>query len=334
MDEPKWIPPNASPVRFINEEGYVFFTSLEEARKHRNAVVIFEGDTGGQIYLTAPVKDIHCSVPELESLLKDIDGFGWGDGEMYFEIRNTGEGVAGGMGGGIVTDGVWLHPNFMTNDFATFEISKRVNNVISGKWESLLQELPATAVFAKKRNILHLAVSYRHRQCVAIALSSSRADINHQDESGMTPLHLAVENIMTPEVEDLLRQGANPNIHDSYGRTPLHLSIYTTVQLVEILLAAGADPKVRTNRGRTITHLAAESYSFEMAERIIRLGLDINQLDFTARSPLYYANYCHSLAIRNRRHVPETQAIVDLFKSHGAIDIIPEHELRGKKKKP
>ena len=48
-------------------------------------------------------------------------------------------------------------------------------------------------------------------------------DVNACDESGRTPLHLAVEDeILLPVVEELLRHGASVNLPNAHGNTPLH----------------------------------------------------------------------------------------------------------------
>lgn len=54
------------------------------------------------------------------------------------------------------------------------------------------------------------------------------ADVNRQNEAGMTSLHRAVQgDTKSPRAaaaELLLRAGANPHLPDSYGRTPLQLA--------------------------------------------------------------------------------------------------------------
>lgn len=86
----------------------------ELAKNTEDACVILEGDWGGQIYLVCPMKYVHCSEKTLLNLLKSIDSIEWGcnDGKgraICFEVIPIGQGVAGGMGGGIVVDGLWLH---------------------------------------------------------------------------------------------------------------------------------------------------------------------------------------------------------------------------------
>lgn len=61
-DEPSQIPPNVSPLRFMMAEAaavpHVRFGTLEAARQAPDAVAVMEGDYGGQIYFTCPVRNI------------------------------------------------------------------------------------------------------------------------------------------------------------------------------------------------------------------------------------------------------------------------------------
>jgi len=86
--------------------------SLQEARKYNDAHVIFEGDYGGQVYLSVPVKKIKCSQTVLDKLLKELDAIAWKDSTgtgLYFERIKKGEIISGGMGGGRAKNNLWVH---------------------------------------------------------------------------------------------------------------------------------------------------------------------------------------------------------------------------------
>jgi hypothetical protein len=106
-------------------EAYVALRSLSEAQVVQDGVVIFEGDYGGQIYLVARAASVRCSEGALRHLLSDLDGQEWDDPEgarVCFERRGVGMGVSGGMGGGIVSEAVWLHPRLEVNRAAVLEV--------------------------------------------------------------------------------------------------------------------------------------------------------------------------------------------------------------------
>jgi hypothetical protein len=94
-------------------ETYTSPETFVAAREHPGSVVIFEGDDGGTIYLTIPVSEVVCDESVLRQLLIDIDAMCWSDGSMariVYEVVPVGAAVAGGMGGGRVINGLWLHP--------------------------------------------------------------------------------------------------------------------------------------------------------------------------------------------------------------------------------
>ena len=111
------LPDGVSPLRFMMADAagveFRHCKTLSEARTISDAVAIMEGDYGGQIYFTCPVRHISCDADTLARLLTDLDALGWNDPEgagLYFEVASLAAGIAGGMGGGAVSDGVWLHP--------------------------------------------------------------------------------------------------------------------------------------------------------------------------------------------------------------------------------
>jgi hypothetical protein len=94
---------------------YRHFKTLAQARDVDGAVAVIEGDYGGQIYFTCPVRHLRCEANTLSRLLNDLDALKWNDPEgagLFFEIAAPGSCIPGGMGGGLVCDGVWVHPEF------------------------------------------------------------------------------------------------------------------------------------------------------------------------------------------------------------------------------
>jgi len=107
------------------------FTTLTAAREHTASVVIFEGDYGGTIYLTIPVNHVACDEAALKQLLLDIDSMGWSDTRgtlVAYEVVPIGAGVAGGMGGGLVVDGLWLHSRIEALD-----LREQIEQVLNGQ---------------------------------------------------------------------------------------------------------------------------------------------------------------------------------------------------------
>ncbi len=129
-DHPEQLPPDVRPVEFMMaaSEGrtYRSFPSLDAARQHPDAVMIMQADYGGQILLTCPVRAIAANQAAVDQLFVDLVNITWGRGfdlidhdaqalsdhgnDIFYEPLSPGKGVWGGMGGGAVGDGLWVHP--------------------------------------------------------------------------------------------------------------------------------------------------------------------------------------------------------------------------------
>ncbi|MFH1533850.1 MAG: hypothetical protein ABID64_02870 [Nitrospirota bacterium] len=108
---------------------YFSFKSLKNAKKHEKSYLIMEGDYGGQIYLSFPVKLIKCDEDALRKLLKKFDQQCWDDMEgtgMYFEQMEKGQRISGGMGGGIADNELWVHKELE-------HMKDEINGILRGK---------------------------------------------------------------------------------------------------------------------------------------------------------------------------------------------------------
>jgi hypothetical protein len=97
---------------------YLPLRSLEDARALPDGFVVLQGDDGGQIYVVCRASQVSCSMEALETLLRDLDEIAWpgNDPDMrrvFYERLPEGAGVAGGMGGGLVTNEPWVHKMFV-----------------------------------------------------------------------------------------------------------------------------------------------------------------------------------------------------------------------------
>ena len=90
-------------------------------------------------------------------------------------------------------------------------------------------------------------------------LIKAGADLDVTDYDGETALHRAVHANNLSCTLTLLAAGANPNIRCSIGMMPLHWAALNGVELiVEALLSAGADPLAQTDSGNTPMDLVEE----------------------------------------------------------------------------
>jgi hypothetical protein len=81
--------------------------------REAESMCIGRGDYGGQLYFTIPVSLISCTPSQLSQLVFEIDFIHWRDPvgvDLLFGRPETEPGLAdGGMGGGLITNRLWVH---------------------------------------------------------------------------------------------------------------------------------------------------------------------------------------------------------------------------------
>ncbi|CAB0041184.1 unnamed protein product [Trichogramma brassicae] len=124
-----------------------------------------------------------------------------------------------------------------------------------------------------------------------------RVQVNAEDESGDTPLHLALRIGSKATCEYLLRRDANPDAANKKGWTPLHVVCGRRVgrnDLVNALFEVGCEQDkrkrvdARDNLGRTPLHLALARGHRRLAESLLVKGADPVAADAAGSTPLHY----------------------------------------------
>lgn len=123
---------------------------------------------------------------------------------------------------------------------------------------------------ANRETPLHDAVLGGHLQMIYMLVSANNADIDAQDDSGNTPLHLAVRYAQEEAVRVLLDQGANPLIKNSACHTPY--------QIAKMLAESTQDPdkKAAWENIMDIKELANWDNEYHMVR--MRTGIKANLL--------------------------------------------------------
>jgi len=112
-------------------------------------------------------------------------------------------------------------------------------------------------------------------------------DLNSQNESGKTPLHIAAEKNQLDIVKVLLDNGAKPTIKDNHHFTPLQRAVLNqqcdgnrkadNIEMVRLLFEK-SEPMSKTANGQNILHSAVKKNNLEVIELIISL-VDSSQKD-------------------------------------------------------
>jgi ankyrin repeat protein len=116
------------------------------------------------------------------------------------------------------------------------------------------------------------------------------ADVNAQDESWGTALHVAA--LTNPDwVKVLLEKDAAPNLQNPKGFTALELALRRKHDAAAELLAPLSNLTEVNHRGRSILHRVLEGASPEGIRTLIRHGADISGKDLEENTPLMH--FCH-----------------------------------------
>ena len=140
------------------------------------------------------------------------------------------------------------------------------------------------------------------------------ADIGIKDKKGETPLVRAVQNNQVTVVQILCDRGADPEAKGVDEWSLLHYAIHLSNvemihQLIDIAPALGDAVDLA---GKTALHHCAEQVLIDQAAALLRhkQHVDVNALDATSRSALYFA--------ASRTRTPQRESMVRLLIDHDA----------------
>ena len=197
------------------------------------------------------------------------------------------------------------------------------HDVITARF--LMKERHCSNAIVNNKGELPLHHACRHQYGAFIIQDvSAGCDVNSQDNSGNTPLHLACDNCITESVRHLVNErrcdinvvnnggelplhfackhqngagivrlvsvGCDINIQDKAGNTPLHIACLNCVtDSIKYLTERKCSNDVINNKGELPLHLAC-SYCFSVeAIELVSIGCDVNRQDNVGNTPLHLA---------------------------------------------
>jgi ankyrin repeat protein len=143
---------------------------------------------------------------------------------------------------------------------------------------------------------LHFAAMYNHIEVVEFLLRAG-ADLEARDEKGLTALQHSIERYESADVTELLvSAGANVNTRDCEGLTPLMRAARRGPPTSLKIILSKYDGEVlhaRDRWGKTALHHAIEEGQLSAAKELVKLGAQVNILDYAGVSPLQSAIVTH-----------------------------------------
>lgn len=114
------------------------------------------------------------------------------------------------------------------------------------------------------------------------------ANVNCQNDSGMTSLHLAIlYNRVSAIVKILLENNANVDSKDDDGDTPLHCAVTRdNAEITKMLLDKGANVNCKNNHNWTALHMVAKNSHYAVAKILLENGADLNAENNDKNKPI------------------------------------------------
>lgn len=156
--------------------------------------------------------------------------------------------------------------------------------------------------FLKLMRFIECGDYYQVLQCL-----NGGVNINAQNDSSQTPLHIASFKGVASVVKLLLERGAKIDTRDNQDETALHYaSYYGHRATAEILLKKGAKINTRGNLGKTALHHAASANNADMTKFLLEAGAKANAKDSFDRTPLFFTDNEEIITLLRNKQIIES----------------------------
>jgi len=139
------------------------------------------------------------------------------------------------------------------------------------------------------QTVVHFLAGMRGGYALIGKLPSSGVEIDRTDNSGRTPLFVAVSKGRWDNVEYLAKKGANVEAADPSGSTIIMLAAEKgSYPTVSSLIDLGANINKKDNSGTTLAHILVKSsnrYAVNALKKLLQKGGTVNEKDNNGRSP-------------------------------------------------
>lgn len=186
------------------------------------------------------------------------------------------------------------------------------------------------------QNALHMLMANREEEAEGYeALMKRDFDVNATDNSGNTPLILALGYKEVPLVESLLDAGAEASVVNQKGVSPLLAALLrgkSFEPVIERLTEKGADFATKDAKGGTaLTYAVKGGQSIKVLQSILDAGVDINAKDGDETTALMHAAMLSqdSATIEFLLQANADKSITDVFDDTALLMAMDNPSLKG-----
>jgi len=144
-------------------------------------------------------------------------------------------------------------------------------------------------------NLLQIAAVNGNKKLMSYLLIEKKANINMENELGLTPLHLAIAPSATNDhrkevVEWLIKKGANPLSQSEDGSSAMHIAaLQNQPDVINYLLQFKQMINLTDQKGRTPLIIAVQSGNKLSVQELLNNGSDVNVKDKDGKTAMNYA---------------------------------------------
>ncbi len=177
---------------------------------------------------------------------------------------------------------------------------------------------------AQEQTPIYLASLYGNPESVRSLLAAG-ARTNMTDADGNTPLHIAALCANHENLGEILKGNPDIDALNHEGHTPLHLAVRQmgNEKAVEQLLQQGADPNIKDPSQKNALLLSAYSNRKEYIGLLVSRGVDVKSQDEDGNTALHYPM---RNVLRNKMFLPLSKELVRLLMDEGADPLLKNKE--------
>lgn len=163
-----------------------------------------------------------------------------------------------------------------------FELLVRASNNIIGHQIEYIEDI-------HQNNILHYMAKFNNLELFKY-IKDYNWDYSKLNDSGLSPLHICVENNNYDFTKKLLDiKSIDINVLSSYYKTPLYITCQNNlIDICKLLLKYNANPNIcEIDKYNTPLHIAVKFNNQSIIEELIKSNININQQNIFGETPLH-----------------------------------------------